>query len=136
MKNYDFLIQDVTLARCETVVEGNSKVFNSKAEYVKVIEFTVEKTITCVVDKKNGVAIDIETCKEWPIIKKDENNRIIQPLSFGQLYPVVFKDKNWDEISSLYQLSIKARAKQVYQRYLENIQNAKDNKIKNKTKEI
>lgn len=130
MKDSRLLIQDVVLAKCGGVV-NNSK---DNEKCVQVIEFTFEKTITCVVDKINNVAIDIETCKVWPIIKRDENNRIVDDLIQDQLYPIKFIDKNWDEISYLYQISLKARAKDIYQRYLKNKEIDKM-KIKKKTKE-
>ena len=65
----------------------------------------------------------------------DNNNRIVGELISGQLYPVVCADKNWDKISYLYQLSLKARAKKIYQRYLENKFEENHNKQKIKKKE-
>lgn len=136
MINDKLLIQDVTLARCGEVVDETSQSFGGKVSHSCVVEFITEKTITCVIDKKDNVAIDIETGKVWPFIKRNENNKIISELVFGQLYPITGMDKNWDEISYMYQLSLKARAKKVYQRYLENKMADENEKRKTKTKEI
>ena len=44
-------------------------------------------------------------------------------------------DKNWAKISYLYQLSLKAQAKKVYNRYLLSKEEQKVKKIGSKTKE-
>ncbi len=134
MKDNGLLIQDVTLAKCGSSVKNTSYASGEKLKHVQVIEFTVEKTVTCVIDKTDNVAIDIETCKVWPIMNRDQNNRITDDLEFGKLYPIKFADKNWDEISYLYQIALKARAKQMHQRYLENKKIKEKNKIKTKEK--
>lgn len=135
MKNDELLIKEVTLARHGGVVDSSARMEGNKYAHFHVVDFTVERTITCVIDMNDNVAIDIETGDIWNLIKRDKNNRIVGDLIPNQLYAVVCRDKNWDEISYLYQLSLKARAKKIYQRYLENKFESQHNKQKIKNKE-
>lgn len=127
MKNDELVIKEITLARYGGVVDSTSVVEDNKYKHIQISDFTVEKTITGIVDWYNEVIIDIETGKVFKILNRDEKRRIIDELKIGELYPLFMRDKNWDEISLLYQLVIKSQAKRVYQRYLDD---QKNNKIK------
>lgn len=136
MKNDKLLILDVTLARYGGVVDNSSKVEGNVYKSIQIVDFTVEKTITGIIDKENSKVIDIETGAVFQILKRDKDNRIIDKLVSRQLYPISFVNKNWIDSGLLYQLCIKAKAKQVYQHYLENMNNNEVNKVKIKSKEI
>lgn len=132
MKNNELLINEVTLARYGGVVDSSAQMEGNKYTHFHVVDFTTDRTITCVIDVVDNVAIDIETGEVWNLLKRNENYRIIDELIPGQIYPVVLRDKNWSRISQLYQLSLKARAKKIYQRYLESKHEEHNNqKIKN-----
>lgn len=132
MKNDELVIKEITLARYGGVVDSASIVEGNQYKHIQISDFTVEKTITGVVDYFHEVIIDIETGKVFPILNRDENRRIIDELNIGELYPLYMQNKNWDEISYLYQLVIKSQAKRVYQRYLENRELEENNKTKTK----
>lgn len=134
MKNDELVIKEITLARYGGAVDSTSIVEDNKYKHIQISDFTVEKTITGIVDWYNEVIIDIETGKVFKILNRDENRRIIDELKNGELYPLFMQDKNWDEISLLYQLVIKTQAKRVYQRYLGEEVEKKNNKTKIKTK--
>ena len=135
MKNDELLIKDVTLARYGGVVDSSAQIDGNKYAHLHVIDFTVARTITCVIDINDNVAIDIETGDIWNLVERDANNRISSELIPGQLYPVVYNDKDWSRISYLYQITLKARAKKIYQRYLEDKFEKQCNKQKIKNKE-
>ncbi len=134
MKNDELLIKEVTLARYNGVVDSSAQIDGNKYAHLQVVDFTVERTITCVIDTNDNVAIDIETGDVWNLVKRDANNRISSELISGQLYPVVYNDKDWSRISYLYQITLKARAKKIYQCYLENKFEEQHNKQKTKNK--
>ena len=135
MKNDELLIKEVTLARYGGVVDSSANIEGDRYTHLHVVDFTVERTITCVIDTNDNVAIDIETGDIWRLVERDSNNRILGELVSGQLYPLVCNDKNWSRISYLYQLSLKARAKNIYQRYLESKLQEQHGKQKIKNKE-
>lgn len=135
MKNDELLIKEVTLARYDGVVDSSAQIEGNKYAHLQVVDFTVERTITCVIDTNDNVAIDIETGDIWKLVERDDNNRISGELVSGQLYPVVCSDKDWSRISYLYQITLKSRAKKMHQCYLENRFQEQHNKQKIKNKE-
>lgn len=135
MKKDELLIKEVTLARYGGVVDSSAQIDGNKYAHLHVVDFTVERTITCVIDTNDNVAIDIETGDIWNLVERDGNNRISSELIPEQLYPVVYNDKDWSRISYLYQITLKARAKKIYQRYLEDKFENQCNKQKIKNKE-
>lgn len=135
MKNDELLIKEVTLARYGGIVGSSARIEGDRYAHLRIVDFTVERTITCVIDTDDNVAIDIETGDIWSLVERDSNNRISSELISGQLYPLVCNDKDWSKISYLYQLTLKARAKKIYQRYLENKFEEQHNKQKIKNKE-
>ena len=120
MKNDELMIKTVVLARYGGVIDSGSQVDNGKYNHIQIIDFTIEKTILCVIDKENNNAIDIETGTVWKMINRDENNRIKDTLIPGELYPARIKDCEFSKMGRLYQLSIKSQAKKAYGLYLEN----------------
>lgn len=134
MKNDELVIKEITLARYGGAIDSTGIVEDNKYKHIQISDFTVEKTITGIVDWYNEVIIDVETGKVFKILNRDENRRIIDELKNGELYPLFMQDKNWDEISLLYQLVIKTQAKRVYQRYLGEELEKNDNKNKTKIK--
>lgn len=134
MKNDELLIKEVTLARYGGIVGSSAQMHGGIYTRLHVVDFTVERTITCVIDTNDNVAIDIETGDIWNLVERDDSNRILGELVSGQLYPLVCNDKDWSRISYLYQITLKSRAKKMHQCYLENkLQEQRDKqKIKNK----
>lgn len=120
MKNDESVIKTVVLARYGGIIDAGGQIDNGKYNHIQIIDFTIEKTILCVIDKENNNAIDIETGTVWKMINRDKNNRIKDTLIPGELYPVRIKDWEFSKMGRLCQLSVKAQAKKVYRLYLEN----------------
>ena len=135
MKNDELLIKEVTLARYGGVVDSSGQIEKNRYVHFHIVDFTVERTIICVIDTNDNVAIDIETGEVWNLVERDDNNRISSELIPNQLYPLVCNDKDWSRISYLYQITLKSRAKKMHQCYLENKFQEQHGKQKIKNKE-
>lgn len=135
MKNDKLLIKEVALARYGGVVDSLVKIEGNEYTLLHVADFTVERTITCVIDTNDNVAIDIKMGDVWNLIERDDDNRIVSELILNQLYPIVYNDKDWSRTNYLSQLALKGRAKNVYKHYLESKIQEQPSKQKIKKKE-
>lgn len=91
----------------------------------KTLEFTMVKTIDCVIDEKRGHAIDLETGEVYHIINYVAN-LIISPdeldkIMENKLVVRRYEKKNMDKMSQIYKLFLKSRANKRYKEYLDNI---------------
>ena len=133
MKNNEVIIEDVLFAK------ANIKRGTVQLNPDGLPEFSFVRTATCVIDKEESKAIDIETGEIFDIVKREKgiilNNEYDRILD-GQEHALRLMPKNWDKISLLYQLALKDRAKKMYKRYLDSKQDnvAKVKKIGQKAK--
>ncbi len=135
MKINEIAVKEATLAKYECVGDYRVGFENGKKKTFEVLTFTTVKTINCVVDYGSNEVIDIETGETFKMPVRNDDGQIVSFDKEQELHPIVIMDKNWDEISYLYQLSLKAQAKKVYNRYLLSKEEQKIKKIGSKTKE-
>lgn len=115
MKNDELIIKDAVFAKTN-IINGKIVTDSDGRE-----EFHIVRTATCVIDESENKAIDIETGEVFDVVRRERG--IIIPEDYerildGNEYILNLIPKNWDQISLLYQLSIKDRAKKIYKRYL------------------
>lgn len=96
-------------------------------------------SITCVIDFENAKAINIESGSVYDIVPRDERGRIknssANPIKFNHLYVTEYKEKKMENISMLYGLQMKSRAKRAYEEYKASIVPIKSSgKVKVKTR--
>ncbi len=135
MKINEIAVKEATLAKYDCVGESRVGFEKGKKKTFEVLSFTTVKTINCVVDYGSNEVIDIETGETFKMPVRDDDGRIVSFDKEQELQPIVIMEKNWDKISYLYQLSLKAQAKKVYNRYLLSKEEQKVKKIGSKTKE-
>lgn len=135
MKINEIAVKEATLAKYDCVGDYRVGFENGKKKTFAVLTFTTVKTINCVVDYGSNEVIDIETGETFKMPVRNDDGQIVSFDKEQELHPIVIMDKNWDKISYLYQLSLKAQAKKVYNRYLLSKEEQKVKKIGSKTKE-
>lgn len=135
MKINEIAVKEATLAKYDCVGDSRVGFENGKKKTFEVLTFTTVKTINCVVDYGSNEVIDIETGETFKMPVRNDDGRIVSFDKEQELHPIVIMDKNWAKISYLYQLSLKAQAKKVYNRYLLSKEEQKVKKIGSKNKE-
>ena len=93
-------------------------------------------SINCVIDFDNYKAIDIETGNVFEVLKRRANGFIIydevNPIKFNFPYVTEYHKKNMDNVSVIFGLQMKSRAKRAYDNYM--MQNSQANSVKVKTR--
>lgn len=126
MKNNDVIIKEVTIARKEAATEDFCIFNDESVSQKRSIVFEQIKTITCVIDEVNNKAIDIETKEVWDIIRRNDKGHIIpedyEKAFSGEPCALRIKEKDWEKMSMLYQLSLKDRGRKVLQNYFSSLE--------------
>ena len=119
------IIKEAVLARPTGHRDSGYAMHDDKVVGKMMIEFENVKTETCVIDEQRGKAISIETREIYDFVKRDEAGRItsheIEQMGPNDIIALRLIDKDWDKISMLYQLSLKKRAKEVFESYMDGI---------------
>ena len=119
------IIKEAVLARPTGQFDSGYEMTGKTVHSKLMIEFENVKTETCVIDEERGKAISIETREIYDFVKRNETGRIvsheIEKIKPNEIIALRLMDKDWDKISMLYQLSLKVRAKEVYESYMKNI---------------
>lgn len=93
-------------------------------------------TINCVIDFDDYKAIDIETGNEFDILKRNHSGLIINdgenPIKFNFPYVSDYQLKNMNNVSWLFGLQMKSRAKRTFDNYA--AKKLQNNKVKVKTR--
>lgn len=96
-------------------------------------------SINCVIDFDNYKAIDIETGNVFEVLKRRDNGLIIydkvNPIKLNFPYVTEYHEKNMDNVSVIFGLQMKSRAKRAYDNYIvQNSPNSQVNSVKVKTR--
>lgn len=93
-------------------------------------------SINCVIDFDNYKAIEIETGKIFDVLRKTKKGLIVKsvdnPIKFNFPYVTEYCEKNMDNVSILFGLQMKSRAKRAYDNYASGI--LQNNNVKVKTR--
>lgn len=119
------IIKDVVLAKpTGNRLSVTNSEFGIEKENWK-IEFEVLKMVTCVIDIESNKAIDIETNECFDIVKRDNFGKIMKShlpqIINGETMALQLREKDWKNMSVLYQLELKSRAQRVWNRYFTNL---------------
>lgn len=131
--NKNIIIKEALLAKPTGNFDSGYILEENIAHNRLIVEFENVKTETCVIDVERGKAISIETREIYDCAERDEMGRItsheITKIKPNEIIALRLMDKEWNKISLLYQINLKARAKQVFDSYMKIVSNEESEKV-------